>query len=176
MNIRVANDSDLEAIREIHLGAFDDKENEIVADLAINLLTEISSPKTIALVAEISDILVGHVSFSPVRLKIDKQLLGYILAPLAVKPEYQKSGIGSKLVKGGLQQLTRQDIYISFVYGDPNYYRRFGFVGDLAQRFFPPYTLQYPVGWQAIELNSERRSTSSGSVECVSSLCKPELW
>ena len=176
MNIRVANDSDLEAIREIYLSAFDDNEKEIVSSIAIDILTENSSPPPITLVAEIDGILVGHVSFSPVRLRIDKQLLGYILAPLAVKPEYQKSGIGSKLVERGMQQLKRQDIPIIFVYGDPKYYGRFGFMGDLAQAFLPPYTLQYPGGWQAIELNSQRGCAPAGSIECVTSLCKPELW
>jgi len=176
MNIRIADKTDREGIREIHLGAFDNKENEIVANLAIDLLTETSSPQTITLVAEIDDLLVGHVAFSPIRLRINKQLLGYILAPLAIKPECQHTGIGSKLVEEGLQQLKQQGIYIVFVYGDPNYYSRFGFVANLAQKFIPPYTLQYPVGWQAIELDSENRIASAGSVECVSALCKPELW
>lgn len=176
MNIRIANNTDREEIHEIHLCAFDDKENEIVANLAIALLSETSSPKTITLVASTDDILVGYVAFSPLRLKANKQFFGYILAPLAIKPEYQQKGIGSKLVKEGLKQLKQQDIAIVFVYGDPKYYGRFGFVTDLAQRFIPPYTLQDPMGWQAIELNSQNRIASAGSLECVKALSNPELW
>lgn len=175
MNIRAAVSSDLEAIRGIHLSAFDDNENEIVADLATDLFTEGSSSETLMLVAEIGDILVGQVSFSPVRLKRDRRPLGYILAPLAVRPECQRSGIGSKLVENGIRQLTRQDVNLIFVYGNPDFYGRFGFVGELAQKFSPPFTLQYPEGWQAIELDGERRA-SGGSIECVAPLCKPELW
>ena len=175
MNIRAAVSSDLEAIREIYLSAFDDNENEIVADLAIDLLTGGSSSQTITLVAETGDILVGHVSFSPVRLKSDRQPLGYILAPLAVRPECQNAGIGSMLVENGIRQLARQDVNFIFVYGNPDFYGRFGFVGELAQKFSPPYTLQFPAGWQAMELTGKSRAVG-GSIECVASLCRPELW
>ena len=51
---------------------------------------------------------------------------GLHLAPLAVKPELQRQGIGSELLRFAL----RQDVIKAntiFVLGDPRFYRRFGF-------------------------------------------------
>src|SRR5262252_4222535 len=59
---------------------------------------------TLSLVAvEDGDELVGHVAFSPVR--IEGRLHGWFgMAPVAVWPERQRSGVGSKLVKAGLDR------------------------------------------------------------------------
>ena len=51
---------------------------------------------------------------------------GLHLAPLAVKPDFQRQGIGSELLRFAL----RQDVIKSqtiFVLGDPGFYRKFGF-------------------------------------------------
>ena len=95
--IRVATSLDRDDIRDVHLCAFPEDENQLVATLATSLLSEETNPETIALVADVGGVVVGHVAFSPVTADTNKNWLGYILAPLGVKPEYQKSGIGSKL-------------------------------------------------------------------------------
>jgi putative acetyltransferase len=53
-------------------------------------------------------------------------LLG--LAPMAVLPEYQKQGVGSKLVEKGLEESRRKVYPAVVVLGHPDYYPRFGFV------------------------------------------------
>ncbi len=40
-----------------------------------------------------------------------------------------------------------------FVYGNPDYYGKFGFSVDTAQCYIPPYWLEYSFGWQAIALS-----------------------
>jgi putative acetyltransferase len=64
MRIREATLSDGDAIRRTHLSAFDADEREIVAKLAVDLLSEGTTPPTIALVAEIGGDAIGHVAFS----------------------------------------------------------------------------------------------------------------
>jgi putative acetyltransferase len=49
------------------------------------------------------------------------------LAPLAVIPEYQRQGIGSKLVNEGLRILRSSPCPFVTVLGHPDYYERFGF-------------------------------------------------
>ena len=49
------------------------------------------------------------------------------LAPLAVAPERQSEGIGSALVRTGLQQCRQLDFGAVVVLGHPGYYPRFGF-------------------------------------------------
>lgn len=72
---------------------------------------------------------VGHIFFSPVSIETgsgDFTAMG--LAPMAVLPELQNQGIGSRLVREGLIECRRLGENIVVVLGHPNYYPRFGFV------------------------------------------------
>ena len=99
-------------------------------------------------VAEADNVVVAHVSISPVTLSEHADWRGYALAPLAVTPEHQKSGIGTELVQRGLQHLSEMGVHMVFVYGDPEYYGRFGFVAETAVPYVPPYALEFPSAWQ----------------------------
>ena len=176
MNIRVATNQDSDGIRIVYLSAFPEGESETVSRLAIDLLSEKTSPKTISLVATIEDGVIGHVAFSPVTIDNNENFLGYILAPLGVKPDYQKLRIGSKLVENGMQQLSARGVNVVFVYGDPKYYSRFGFSADAAQQYVTPYKIQYSFGWQAVVINQTDIEKRPLAITCVASLCEPELW
>lgn len=176
MKIRIATTDDRDDVRNVHLSAFAEGEREIVAKLAVALLSEDTTPRIISLVAETESVVVGHVAFSPVTIGNDKNSQGYILAPLAVKPDHQKRRIGAQLVEDGIQRLSGMGVSIVFVYGDPKYYGRFGFNADVAEPYVPPYDLQYPFGWQAIALKVSSEKSSPARIACVSSLCDPTLW
>jgi putative acetyltransferase len=174
--VRLATSLDLDDIREVHLCAFPEGEKQIVSMLAVKLLSEETSQKTISMVAEADGAVVGHIAFSPVTINNNKSWKGYILAPLGVKPEYQKRQVGSKLIESGMVRLSKMGINVLFVYGDPNYYGRFGFDADTASGYSPPYKLQYPFGWQAITLNEGVLTESTENISCVDPLNDPELW
>lgn len=174
--IRAATSLDRDAVREVHLCAFPEDERQIVSTLASNLLSEETSPETISLVAESNGAVVGHIAFSPVVVDSNKNWTGYILAPLGVKPEWQKRGIGAKLIESGMQRLSKKGVNLLFVYGDPKYYGKFGFTADAAAGYSPPYELQYPFAWQAIPLNEGGFAQSLVKISCVASLRDPKLW
>lgn len=176
MHIRIATSLDRDDIFTIYLSAFPENEKDIVSKLAVDLLVESTIPQTISLVAETDNAVVGHISFSPVKIDNNDNLQGYILAPLAVMPDYQKQRIGSKLIESGIQTLLIMGTNILFVYGDPKYYGRFGFSTKNAEKFIPRYKLQYPFGWQAIILNQFSVENAAGNIVCVTSLENPELW
>lgn len=176
MRIRIATTQDRDPVREVHLCAFPEGEREIVSKLAVNLLSEETTPQTISLVAESESAVEGHVAFSPVKIDNNENSQGYILAPLGVRPGYQKRLIGSKLIESGIHVLLETGINILFVYGDPKYYGRFGFSADVAYRYITPYKLQYPFGWQATILNECNIAESAVNIICVSSLNDPALW
>ena len=177
MTLRHASPADRESIRAICLEAFDASENEQVAKLATELLIEIDeAPPPFTLIAEEKRAPIGTVAFSPVRLRDVSGFIGYILAPLAVRPDFQGDGIGKALAEAGLQEAKRQGARMAFVYGDPAYYGRFGFGAELAQPFDPPFRLQYPDGWQAIHLAAGTSSIAPGPIDCVKALRRPELW
>jgi putative acetyltransferase len=72
--------------------------------------------------------IVGHISFSAATITGDNTVVSAIvLAPLAVKPERQKQGIGSALVRVGLAKVREAGWKIAVVLGHPPYYPRFGF-------------------------------------------------
>ena len=176
MHIRIATSLDRDDIHSVHWSAFAEGEREIVSKLAVNLLSEESTPQTISLVAETENIVIGHVAFSPVTIDNSGNVQGYILAPLGVKPDHQKRRIGSKLIDSGMQHLSTAGVDILFVYGDPEYYSKFGFSVDAAECYIPPYKLQYPFGWQAIALNESGVEKSAIKITCVTSLCDPAMW
>jgi len=175
MQIREATIDDAENIKNVHLQAFDNSEAQVISDIAVNLLNENHLVKIISLVATENNEVVGHTAFSPVFFESTNEHFGYILAPLAVSPKFQKNKIGSSLVNYGLHTISNMGSFIVFVYGDPQYYSRFGFKTDLAKNFIPPHTLQFPEGWLALKLNSAV-FYEGGSITCVDSLNDPELW
>ena len=65
--------------------------------------------------------------FSPVTLSEDTQLKIMGLAPMAVVPEKQKSGIGSLLVFSGIEACKKLEYFGVVVLGHPDYYPRFDF-------------------------------------------------
>lgn len=175
MQIKEATIDDADYIRNVHLQAFDESEAQMVSELAVNLLRENHPVKVISLVALENNEIKGHIAFSPVFSESKNVHIGYILAPLAVSPEFQKNKIGSSLIKYGLDIISRMGSFIVFVYGDPKYYFRFGFETDPAKVFKPPYPLQFPEGWHVMKLNCADYPEGV-TIRCVDSLNNPILW
>jgi putative acetyltransferase len=176
MKVKEPEVSDHDQIRQLYLSAFDKEERELVSGLAFELLIKESTPRTLHLIAEAEEDVAGHVASSPVWVQNSNEFLGYILAPLAVSPEHQKKGIGSTLVRKGLQRLVAEESPVVLVYGDPEYYSRFGFSSVLAEKYIPPFPLTYPLGWQALALSGKLPSRNPEKILCVEPLNKPELW
>jgi putative acetyltransferase len=82
--------------------------------------------EALSLVAEDGSAIVGHILFTPVV--VDGRLaVGMGLAPMAVLPDRQRQGIGSHLVRRGLDNLRERGCPFVVVVGHPEYYPRFGF-------------------------------------------------
>ena len=67
---------------------------------------------------------IGYIAFT--RAYNGSAICGLHLAPLAVKPEFQRQGIGSELLRFALRQEAIRDKTL-FVLGDPRFYQKFGF-------------------------------------------------
>jgi putative acetyltransferase len=110
------------------------------ADLVV-ALRKVASPQ-ISLVAVEDDQIVGHIFFSPVSVESERDIFTALgLAPMAVLPDYQKRGIGSRLIQEGLMECQRIGHDIVFVVGHPEYYPRFGFTVAKEKGF----QCEYPV-------------------------------
>ena len=176
MNIRTAKNKDLPSIQNVIKTSFSTEENKLISILARELSNEISTPPVKSFIVEIDDKIIGYVSFSPIFFKLNTNISGYILAPLAVSSNNQNQGIGTQIVNFGISELTKIGIHVLLVYGDPGYYKRFGFNEDIGKSFVPQYTLKYPFGWLGIKLNNYSDPKSAIEFECIDALNKPELW
>jgi putative acetyltransferase len=134
--IREERDADRAAVRVVVERAFDGRAE---ADLVERLHADGDVIAACVAVAE-SDI-VGHLLFSPLDIEDGPApLAAAALAPLAVRPDRQRRGIGSALVRHGLALCRDAGIDAVFVLGDPAYYARFGFDSGLAARFAAPFS------------------------------------
>ena len=92
----------------------------------VNVLRAKARPY-ISLVAESDGEVIGHIMFSPISLAGHPDLKIMGLAPMSVAPEHQRRGIGSALVRAGLEQCRQTGIAAVVVLGHAKYYPRFGF-------------------------------------------------
>ncbi len=134
MIIRDETPSDHAAVRDLVAAAFGQPDE---ADLVERLRAD--GDAAIALVAEDNGSVVGHILFS--RMQAPFRALG--LAPVSVAPERQGTGIGSRLIRAGLERAQAEGWQGVFVLGDPAYYRRFGFDPALAKGFTSAYSGPY---------------------------------
>lgn len=122
MIIRMEKTDDHAAIREVNLKAFPSDVESILVERLRN------SMNVISMVAVVEGKVVGHILFSPLTIENDKESFpALILAPIAVLPEYQNQGIGSKLVEEGIIECRNKGHSIIILVGHPEYYPRFGF-------------------------------------------------
>ncbi len=98
------------------------------------------------------DSLTGHIFFSRLEVTSASQFLrAAALAPLAVRPDLQRRGIGDALIRAGLSACRDAGCGLAVVLGHPNYYARFGFSALLAKLLDAPYTGE---AFMALELKS----------------------
>lgn len=90
------------------------------------------------LVAVEGDEVVGHILFS--RLYADRAELFAALAPMAVRPDLQRSGAGSALVRAALDSAKEFGAHGVLVLGHREYYPRFGFLAETAAKVTSPYS------------------------------------
>ena len=119
IEIREEHAGDVSEIRELNQHAFgQSQEGNIVDALRSN------GAVLLSLVATLDGQVVGHILYSPVSLSgVD----GAALGPMAVLPQHQRQGIGSKLVEAGNRRLKESGCPFIIVVGHANFYPRFGF-------------------------------------------------
>jgi putative acetyltransferase len=122
--VRAERPGDVPAIRQVNDLAF----GQPGEGLLVDALRE-AGQLTVSLVAEPAGEIVGHIAFSPVTIEGHPDASGLAgLGPMAVRPDLQRRGIGSRLVREGLAASSAAGFRAVVLLGHPEYYPRFGFV------------------------------------------------
>lgn len=152
-SIRPESQGDGDAIHALTAAAFGKDDEARLVDML-----RASGDSVISLVAADGGNIVGHVLFS--KMQTPARTLG--LGPVSVAPGRQKQGIGSALIRAGLEQAKAEGWQAVFVLGNPVYYTRFGFRVEAAAKFSTPYPKQY---FMAQELVPGALASMSGAAD-----------
>ena len=159
MLIRAEQDNDRTAVHAVNTSAF---ETPSEANL-VDALRERAEP-VVSLVADERGTILGHIMFTPVSLSGHPGLKVMGLAPMAVAPEHQRKGIGSALVRAGLEQCRKLGFAAVVVLGHPGYYPRFGFSPSTRFGIGSEYDVPEDV-FMALELQPAALSGKAGTIQ-----------
>jgi putative acetyltransferase len=124
--IRPETAADQPAVHALVARAFDDPDR--VPGLVAALRTAPAALAPLSFVATVDEQVVGHVMLSAVRLDAPRRIVDVLsLSPLAVLPEVQGRGIGTRLVGHALAAAERAGAPLVFLEGSPRYYGARGF-------------------------------------------------
>jgi putative acetyltransferase len=158
MTIREETEADFLGITEITRTAF-------AGDYEVPLIEKLRGARLVivSLVAVDDESVIGHILFSELGVEIDgRRVKSAALAPLAVQPNRQRQGIGSKLIESGLGSLRACGYEAVIVLGHPNYYPRFGFSAALTESLTAPF---HGKEFMGLELVPGSLSGRTGSVK-----------
>ncbi|MDZ8262553.1 N-acetyltransferase [Nostoc sp. ChiQUE01b] len=136
INVRCETLLDYTAIAEVNTLAFGQGNEAQLVEKIRNSNRYISD---LSLVAEVENIIVGHILFSYIDLVGEETLQVLSLAPLAVRPQFQRQGIGSALIKAGLEIAEAKKEAIVIVLGHPHFYIRFSFQPSVVYEIESPF-------------------------------------
>ena len=162
IEIRQENNKDYEEVYNVVKMAFesakhsDGNEQDLVVDLrkSKNFIPKLS------LVAIYDDKIVGYILFTKIKIGKSTELA---LAPLVVLPEYQRQGIGKKLIKEGHKIAKKLGYHFSFVLGSEKYYPKSGYVPASRYGIKAPFEVA-DENFMAIKLNDTDKEIA-GTVE-----------
>jgi len=119
----------------------------------------------LSLVATSDDKIVGYILFSRIAITNgDFRYESLALAPIVVHPEYQRQGIGARLISAGLQQAAELGYTSVLALGHEYYYPKFGFVPAAKWNIKAPFEVPAEV-FMARELVPNALANVSGTVE-----------
>jgi putative acetyltransferase len=144
--VRREGADDISAVRAVNEAAFGRTEE---ADLVDRLRNE--GAVLASFVAEENGrAVVGHILFSRTLIETADEIVPSVaLAPMAVLASHQRRGIGSQLVRCGVQWLLTRGERSVLVLGHPAFYQQFGFSTDRARALTTPFP---PHAFMALEL------------------------
>lgn len=160
--VRTEETADYTAVFALNVSAFEQQNEAVLVNALRNSDAFIPG---LSLVATVDNKIAGHILFSKIIIKSGSGEIydSLSLAPMAVLPELQNQGIGSMLVRNGLQKAAELGFESVIVLGHENYYPRFGFLPAKKWGISAPFDVPDNV-FMGIELVPNGLTHVSGTV------------
>ncbi len=172
----VSNRQDaVELFRSTFSAAEGESEGTLISTLVDTLFRTVKAPDLRVYAACTDGKLSGCIMFTPLVFDQDSRSAA-LLAPVAVRTDVQRHGIGQGLLKFGLDQVRQDGIDLAVTYGDPAFYCKVGFQPVTEDDVPPPVSLSYPHGWQAQSLTGAPLSPLKGPSRTVDAFKDPSYW
>lgn len=178
MNLLLYSPSNIDEIKQLFTKVFSDSEGQseglLIGNLVYDLMTGTDVQDLYGFVAIENEKIIGSIFFS--RMTFENKVNAFILSPVAIHTNYQRKGVGQKLINFGINHLKEKGVGLVFTYGDPKFYSKVGFSLISEKLVKAPLTLTYPEGWLAQSLVGDEIESITGDSYCVEALNKPEYW
>ncbi len=165
---RAAHQNDWPHISDLLENAFPDEDLKPLVHTLMSK-TEGVTP----LVAVDQQTLIGLAVFTRCGLERQDVFL-CLLGPVAISPNSQRRGIGSRLITFGLDHMRTLGATRVCVLGDPAYYNSFGFTTERHIRTPYPIPQEWNAAWQSLTLSEQ--ATLSGTLSVPPAWKNPQLW
>lgn len=160
--IREEIKQDYDAVYSVNALAFK-QDNE--ARLVNALRESAAFIPALSLVAVTDEHISGHLLFTKIVIKNDSASYESLaLAPVAVHPDHQLKGIGSMLIRAGLQKARDLGYDSVIVLGHEHYYPKFGFLPAEGWQIKAPFDVP-SAAFMALELKPGCLAGVNGTVE-----------
>lgn len=163
-----------EMYRDAFAAAEGADEGETIGALVRDLIATTPKDDLLGYVAAEGKTVLGCIFFSRLFYDEDPRQV-FLMSPVAVRPDSQRTGIGQKLIGFGLEDLRHRGVDFAVTYGDPAYYSKTGFQPIAEAYAQPPLQLSMPHGWIGQSLSGDD-TPIEGPSRCVSAFNRPELW
>jgi putative acetyltransferase len=158
IEIRTERLDEIEPVRRVHEQAFGRS-----AEARLVEILRAANKALISLVAVNQGEVIGHILFSAVSISTAPQHFQAVgLAPVGVLPAHQRIGIGSTLIREGLERCKTAGYAAVVALGDPRYYSRFGFTRAIDHRLANEYGAHEE--FMVLELQQRALAPVSGTV------------
>jgi putative acetyltransferase len=178
MNHKMLNKNNQNELTNLFTSVFGlsegEKEGELIGNLVSKLSAEIDNQEIICVGSCEGDVIIGSIFFT--RLDFRELIDVYLLAPVAVRKEYQRMGVGQALINFGLNELKNRSVSVVITYGDPSYYSKVGFQSLSENLIQAPFKLLMPEGWLGQSLTEEPIPMIKEPPACVEAFNDPVFW
>lgn len=178
MNLLLNSPNNLDEIKQLFTNVFSDSEGQseglLIGNFVYDLMTSTDDQDLYGFVALENEKIIGSIFFS--RMTFETEINAFILSPVAIHTNYQRKGVGQKLINFVIKHLKEKGVELVFTYGDPKFYSKVGFSLISEKLVKAPLTLTYPEGWLAQSLVGDKIEPITGDSYCVDALNNPEYW